>query len=137
MRDRRQAMDEVRRTAPWAGAWVDLLDGLDRTKVLLIDPGPGRAAAAIVERGAELAIAEDDPARAEQRRALLPGSDTARLDSETALLRERWDTVVVEGEPGNVEKQLRPCVHRRMLLARHHCNARIRQCLLEYMGGFG
>jgi hypothetical protein len=66
----------------------------------LVDPGPGRVAAAIVERGADLAVVEHDPSRADERRALLPQADAVRFAPETELLQQRWDLVAVEGDVG-------------------------------------
>ena len=94
------ASARARLLRPWAGAWVDLIDGLDGARVLLADRSPGRTGPLLAETASFLGIADADPVRAAVRRSLVEGRRAAvRLDTEDALTggASRWDVIVLDG----------------------------------------
>lgn len=90
----------ARLTDPGAGAWVELLDGLEGIRVLVAEHAPGLAGMRIAAEAAVVGFAEADEARADFRRAWLSGQQARLLiDGETRLAAggEPWDLVIVDG----------------------------------------
>ena len=84
---------------PWAGAWADLVDGLDGARVLLVDRSPGTSGPLLADAASLLGVADSDPAAA-VRRSLLGGRRAEiRAGTEDDLLDggSRWDVVVLDG----------------------------------------
>jgi len=97
----------ARLTSGAAGAWVELLDGVDGARVLVVEHAPGLAGMRLVTKAAVVGFAEADDNRAEFRRTWL-GGQPARLliDTERRLTAgsDRWDLVVVDGLPAATAK---------------------------------
>lgn len=90
----------ARLTGPVAGAWVDLLDGLEGACVLMAEHAPGLAGARIAAQAAVVGFAEADEARAEFRRTWLAGQPASVVvDTEARLTaaNDSWDLVIVDG----------------------------------------
>lgn len=83
----------------WAGAWVDVLDGVDGARVMVVDRSPSRAAVSLADRAAVIAFAEDDRERAVFRRTWLHGRrGELLLGDEDGLVAEgHWDLMVLDG----------------------------------------
>ena len=97
--DRRSA---GRLTAAGAGAWVELLDGLEGARVLLAEHRPGRAGMRIAREAALVGFAEPDDARAGFRRAWLGGHPADLMvgtEQRLAAHGGPWDVVIVDGLP--------------------------------------
>jgi hypothetical protein len=90
----------ARLSAAAGGAWVELLDGIDDARVLVVEHAPGLATVRIAARAAVVGCAEANDARAHFRRALLQGQP-ARLviDTERRLAagKDGWYLVIVDG----------------------------------------
>lgn len=95
--DRRAA---PRLTAAGAGAWVELLDGLEGARVLVAEHSPGLAGMRVAAAAAVVGFADTDEARIHFRRAWLSDQPAQLLiDAEPRLaaLRDRWDVIIVDG----------------------------------------
>jgi hypothetical protein len=103
---------------PWAGAWVDLIDGLDGGRVLLVDHSPGRTGPLLADTASLLGVGDADIHRAAMRRSLLDGRRAeVRVEAEDGLTGEgsRWDVIILDGtmgvgEPSAVRTRLRRLV---------------------------
>ena len=93
----------ARLTAPAAGAWVELLDGVHGARVLVVEHSPGPAGMRIAAQAGLVGFAETDDARAGFRRTWLAGQPARLLiDAEQRLAagKDRWDLVMVDGLVG-------------------------------------
>ena len=84
----------------WAGAWTDLVDGLDGARVLLVDRAPGRSGPLLADAASLVGVAESHPAAAAMRRPVLDGRRAEiRVGTEDDLVDDgsRWDVVVLDG----------------------------------------
>ncbi|HEX2042552.1 MAG TPA: phosphotransferase [Acidimicrobiales bacterium] len=103
---------------PWAGAWVDLIDGLEGARVLLLDHSPGRTGPLLADTASLLGVADADIGRAAVRRSVLDGCRAeVRVEAEDDLAGDgsRWDVVILDGtvgsgEPGAVRARVRRLV---------------------------
>ncbi|HEV3401684.1 MAG TPA: hypothetical protein VG078_07660, partial [Acidimicrobiales bacterium] len=83
-----------------AGAWVDLLDGLDGARVLLVDHPGGGAGARLADAASVVGVADSDAAGAGRRPSLLSGRRAqVRFDTEDDLTDDglRWDVIILDG----------------------------------------
>lgn len=93
------AEEVARLTSPSSGAWGDLVDDVEGARVLLLDVSPARTAGRFAERGATVAVADDDPARAAVRARLLTSTFVPSISALGPLLAQRWDVVCIDGRP--------------------------------------
>lgn len=89
-----------RLVSPGAGAWVELLDGIEGARVLIVEHSPGLAGLRVARQAAVVAFADMDEARADFRRRLychqaadvMAGTEP-RLSTEPGP----WDLVILDG----------------------------------------
>ncbi|MDQ4069866.1 MAG: aminoglycoside phosphotransferase family protein, partial [Actinomycetota bacterium] len=90
----------ARLVSPGAGAWVELLDGVEGARVLIAEHSPGLAGLRVAGEAAVVAFADMDETRAHFRRRWL-GDQAAdvMVDTEQRLTTDRgpWDLVVLDG----------------------------------------
>jgi len=92
----------ARLTAAGAGAWIDLLDGLEGARVLLAEHSPGLAGMRVAGEAAVVGLAEADDARADFRRTWMAGQPPELIvgaESRLAVDQGPWDLVIVDGLP--------------------------------------
>ena len=100
----------ARLTTAGAGAWVELLDGLEGARVLLAEHSPGRAGMRFALEAAVVGLVEPDESRARFRRSWLgglPAEVVVGHEEELTADHGPWDVVVVDGLRPSVDG--RPC----------------------------
>lgn len=93
-------VEATRVTGRWAGAWVDLLDGFDAARVLLVEATPSRSARLIARRAGFLGVAAAGNGVDAFRRAWLKDLGApVRVAPLAGLLAQpdAWDLIVVDG----------------------------------------
>lgn len=92
----------ARLTMASAGAWVELLDGLEGARVLFAEHRPGLAGMRVAAEAAALGFAENDEARAGFRRRWLghqPAELMVGVEEQLAAEGAPWDVIIVDGLP--------------------------------------